>query len=116
VVVGDAKAPAGYEQLLEAGKGYVVLYPIAGGRRSGTLEEPDRDGELIYQVTCVGVSRDQAEWLADQVLGLLQGVEVQGYSVPRVALESDPGVRRNDEVSPPVYEATPRFRLMTTPA
>lgn len=107
--VGDAEAPAGKPP-------YVVVYPLPGGRASGTLGELDADAELLYQVTCVGTSRKQAEWLADATHVLLDGFDVEGRYIPRVALEMHAGVMRDDQQTPPVFWATPRYRVLTTPA
>lgn len=110
VAVGDAEAPSG------VAPPYCVVYPIPGGDTYGTLGAPNDDAELVYQVTCVGVSRKQAEWLADKALGLLAGLSITGRSVPVVSLDSAPGIQRDDTKSPPLFWAAPRFRLTTTPA
>ena len=94
---------------------YVVVYSIPGGRLFGTLDAPHDDGELVYQVSCVGSTREQAEWLVDKAMILLQGFDVGGRSVAFVTIDSNPGVRRDDDITPPVFLATPRFRITTTP-
>ncbi len=110
LTVGDAEAPVG------AAPPYAVVYPIAGGQTGGVLAAPDDDAELVVQVTCVGTSRKQAEWLEDKAMGLLTSLSVTGRSVPRVALDSFGGVFRDDAKSPPLYVAVPRFRIYSTPA
>jgi hypothetical protein len=109
VTVGDAEAPT-------VAPPHVALYQIDGGGLSGTLEDPNDDAELIYQATCTGVSREQTQWLVDKTFGLLAGVAITGRSVPLVQLEMMPGVKRDDNVSPPIFWATPRFRLFSTPS
>lgn len=113
LVVGRGEMPT-----LAAGadKKYCVVYSIPGGRLSGSLEDAEEDGELVYQVTCVGETNDQAEWVVDKVMALLDGIgPVQGRVIPRVALESMPGVFRDESIDPPLFVATPRFRIFTTP-
>lgn len=110
LTVGDARAPDGHAPP------YVVVYPIPGGRTSGTLDEPDADAELIYQVTCIGSTREQAQWLVDKVLGLLDTFDVADRYIPRVALEEHAGIQRDDQQTPPVFMAAPKFRVFTTPA
>lgn len=110
VTTGDAQAPTG------ASEKYAVVYAIPGGNAYGTLGARHDDAELIYQVTCVGKDRKQAEWVADKAMGLLAGFAVTGRSVPVVELESAPGIQRDDTKSPPLFYSTPRFRLFTTPA
>jgi hypothetical protein len=109
VTVGDAQAP-------NMAPPYVVVYQIAGGDTYGPLGAQNDDAELIYQVTCVGTSREQAQWLVDKTLGLLSGISVSGRSLPLVTVEMVPGIQRDDKVSPPVFWATPRFRLFSTPS
>lgn len=108
--VGDAVAP-------DDTPPYVVVYAIPGGTASGTLARPDDDAELVYQVTCVGLTRQQAEWLADKALTLLETpLSVSGRSIARVALDLHAGVSRDDSRTPPYFVAMPRFRLYSTPA
>lgn len=47
---------------------YMILYPIMGGTYWGApLTSPEDSMGLVYQVTCVGMREDQAQWLADEV-------------------------------------------------
>lgn len=110
LAVGDAVAP-------DQDPPYVVVYPIPGGSTTGTLATPDDDAILVYQVTCVGKTREQAEWLADKALILLEGnVAVTGRRVLRVSLDMHGGTQRDDQLTPPVFWSTPRFRIISTPA
>lgn len=95
---------------------YVVVYSIPGGRVSGTLANPHEDAEIVYQVTCVGSTREQAEWLADKSMTLLDGLSVAGRSIAFVDADGFPGTRRDTDVTPPVFVSTPRFTVTTTPA
>jgi len=112
LTVGDAVAPD------DTDPPYVVVYAIAGGGSTGTLARPDDDAFLVYQATCVGTSREQAEWLADKALELLgpDAVAVPGRRVCRVSLDMHGGIQRDDNVTPPVFWSAPRFRMTTTPA
>jgi hypothetical protein len=110
LAVGDAQAPTGAPP-------YVVVYPIAGGRTSGPLAAPNDDAEMVFQVTCVGVSREQAEWLENKVQTGLLGIgtiTVTGRSTPRIALDSFGGILRDDTTSQPLFMAVPRFRVYST--
>ena len=109
LVVGDAVAP-------DVDPPYAVVYPVPGGSTSGTLADPDDDAVFVYQVTCVGKSREQAEWIADKVLQLLQaGVTGPGRRVLRVSPDMHGGIQRDDQVTPPVFASFPRFRIISTP-
>lgn len=107
--VGDAEA--------ENAPPTMVVYDIPGGRSYGTVAAPNEDADLVYQVTCVGETREQAEWLADKAIStLLAGFTVTDRSIAQVDIDSFPGVRRDDTVSPNIFIATPRFRVTTTPS
>lgn len=107
LTVGDGEA--------EGAPPYVVVHSIPGGSAFGSLEEPHEDAELVYQVTCVGTTREQAEWLADRSMVLLDGVTVADRSIAFVELDTLPGSRRDTSVTPEVWLSTPRFRLKSTP-
>lgn len=111
LAVGDGIAPK------PPPKKYVVLYPIPGGRVLGTLAEPSADAELVYQVTCVGTSRQQVHWLVDVARdAVLGGITVAGRHIPYVKPEGgQPEVKRDEEQTPPIFYAPFRFRLMTLP-
>lgn len=116
LLVGDGTAPQdGGRQEDGSFVQYVVVYRIPGGSRSGNLDDPYGDAEFIYQVTCVGSSRRQAEWLADKAEVLLAGVTVTGRQIS-VAPHGNPGEAREDDVTPSIFYMTPRYRLRTTPA
>lgn len=99
---------------------YYVVYPIPGGRRGGTLANPHEDSDIVYQVTCVGETREQTEWLLDEVTEALLGWggsgAVPGRSITFVDISDHPGVRPDRSVTPPVYFATPRFTISSRPA
>lgn len=93
-----------------------AVYTIPGGRSYGSLESPNEDADLVYQVTCVGETREQAEWVADKATtALLGGLTVADRHVAQVDIDSFPGTRRDDTASPHVFISTPRFRVTTTP-
>lgn len=99
-------------------KPYRVLYPIIGGTFEGPLGCPSDDASLIYQVTCVGRDRPQCEWIVDNTNDLLveQPLTVAGRSIMRVWCDmAGGGARRDDTVQPPVFIATPRYRVESTP-
>jgi hypothetical protein len=103
---------------------YRIVYPVTGGifngEDLGTLGEPSDDASLIWQVTCVGATRPQCEAIVDNTNDLLveQAVSlvIAGRYVQRVWSDmAGGGARRDDEVQPPVFIATPRYRIQSTP-
>lgn len=115
VVVGDATAPTvdhgwvgtpGQSNFVP----YCVVYPLMQGF-DGSLGSPDNDSTLAWQVTCVGSTREQCDWVKAKVDSVVIGaqLDVAGRFVPRVYAEGGAGTRRDDTVQPPVFIATPRY-------
>lgn len=99
-------------------KRYCGVYPLAGGEFHGPLGCPDDDASLTWQVTCVGATRAQCEATVDRVNELLIGqpLVVAGRHISRVWADmAGGGARRDDTVQPPVFIATPRYRVESTP-
>lgn len=99
-------------------KPYAIVYPLTGGVFDGTLGNPDSDASLIWQVTCIGATREQCEWTVDTVNALLIGrpLAVAARLISRVWADmAGGGVRRDDAVQPAVYVATPRYRVESSP-
>lgn len=46
---------------------YGILYPVPGGDTWGSLSLPDAQGTSVYQVSCVGRTSEQGQWLQDLV-------------------------------------------------
>lgn len=97
---------------------YRIVYPVPGGVFDGPLGCPSDDASLIWQVTCVGATSDQCEWVVDNTNELLveQPLIVAGRFIQRVYLDMTGGVRRDDTVQEPVFIATPRYRIESTPS
>ena len=97
---------------------YRIVFPISGGVFDGPLGCPSDDASLTWQVTCVGATREQCEWVVDATHASLveQTLTVAGRSIDRVWSDmAGGGARRDDEVQPPVFIATPRYRADSTP-
>lgn len=112
LTVGDARAPAA------GGPPYVVLYPLGVRQVDGSVARPWDDAEMAWQTTCVGRTRAEAEWLARKVGEALDGaIAVQGRATLWLQPDVGGGVQREDTSgAPPLFIATPRWRLATTPA
>lgn len=109
--VGDAVAPA------DTTYPYAVLYPAGNAGLSGSVSAPHEDRPGLYQITCVGLTRDQAEKLADLLRPVPLGpLTITGRKVMQAALESSQAARRDDSSTPPVFYTADVYRLHTTPA
>jgi hypothetical protein len=94
--------------------GYAVVFRISG-RMSGTLGALHDDADLVFQVTCVGKTAEQADWVVDKAMTLLSGVTITGrYIIPFI--DEAGSVRRDDSGPDTLFYATPRFRLVSVPA
>jgi hypothetical protein len=114
--VGFAAAPAGALAAVQnkTGPDYLILWPLTTSR-DGTLGDPYTDAEPVYQITCVGRSAAGVRWLVDQIEPALLTVSVTGRAVIQITPEDGGQVRRDDDVEPPVFIATPRYRISTVP-
>lgn len=119
LLVGQAQAPDGGGWQEDGSfNNYVVIYSIPTSGSGGVLGDPQADVQLVYQITCVGESDEDAKWVVDKVIPamLAANLSVTGRKVALVKLEMSPGIRRDDDMQPPLFLATPRFRLWTTPS
>lgn len=114
--VGFAAAPEGALEAVQdrTGPDYMIAYPISSGR-DGSLGDPWADADFHYQITCVGRLADGVRYLAGQLEAALAGVSITGRSVLQVEVTDDGAVRPDNDVTPPVFIATPRVRLSTVP-
>lgn len=116
--VGFAQAPAGV--LGTNGvptEDYLVLYPIGGGQRDGTLNDPYDEAGFVYQTTVVGRMPEGVRWLTGQIEEALLGVTVAGRVISQVIPEDLEGVFADRDVGPPhPFYSTPRWRLRSVPA
>lgn len=121
--VGDSHTPAsgGWQGVPGASPhlSYIVLYPINHNRQGPDASIADRgtDPQLRYQTTCVGIDRRSAERAADLAAGvLLNGIplDIPGRSTVLLIHESSQGVQRDEDVNPPLFYVTDRWRLDTS--
>lgn len=52
---------------------YGIVYPINDGRYWGGLGAPEANAAFVFQVTSVGATSDQCEWLSDRVRSVILG-------------------------------------------
>lgn len=96
---------------------YAVLYPAGPGRLDGPLGDQHADADSLAQLTCVGGTRDSAEWLADKLRPVLLGpLTIAGRRLMQSWIETSQPIRRDDDVTPPLFLAVEQARYLTTPA
>lgn len=65
---------------------YLVVYPLYAPRGEGSLAKAEEDRDFVYQVTSVGITREQVAWMASKVEELwLYGA---APAIPDLAVES----------------------------
>jgi len=122
LVVGDGEKPdAGGWQGSPGSStfvGYVVVHPIPGGTTDGTLEAPEERAEALYQLSAVGATRQQAEFIADRTreVMLQWPLVIAGRVVDLVSTDTLGGAVRDDAGQPPLYQVADRYRITTEPA
>lgn len=116
--VGFGAAPADALQNLlnqaNPGPDYLILYPVTD-RRSGTLRDPYEDIASEYQVTIVGRMAEGVRWLIPRVEAALKAMVIPGRAVVTFVPVTGGGVRPDLTTTPPVFIATPSWRVWSTP-
>lgn len=114
--VGFGAAPDGALDGVQGrtGPDYMILFPL-NASRDGSLADPWMDVDLNYQITCVGRLAAGVRWLQDQIEAALLTVTIAGRAVTQVVPEEGGQVRTDFDIEPPVYTATPRYRITTVP-
>lgn len=122
LAIGDAQRPdgAGFpgDDTTAAFVPYAVLYPGVTIDIDGSEADPNADTVDEYQVTGVGVTRAQAQFVLDRCrTAMLQSVlVVPGRHVNLVELSQSREVDRDDDVVPPLFYGVDLYSINTTPA
>lgn len=103
--IGDAGEPS------DTSTPYAIVYPLTDEPHEGPLNDPTQVVDDAFQVTCVGVSRREAQWMQKEVRDALLGwtPTVAGFGTFPVHLLSGSGVARDTAVSPPLFITSDRF-------
>lgn len=98
---------------------YSVLYPVGSTSDGPPFGDASADARVVYQVTSVAVTAEQAEWMADKVragmlartaLGYTYPIAASGYVVMSRELDKEEGV----SVAGGVYSYVQRFAIEIT--
>lgn len=126
--VGDAVVPAGSMWIGQPNAPgatfvpYTVLAALTASNSAGPLSAPQADWRIPYLVQCFGVSRAQAELLADHVRQLLVDLRktvltlgAVDYTIQQVWVDSLGGLNRVDTTDPPHYGQQDTVTVWVTP-
>jgi hypothetical protein len=108
--IGRAEAPS--DRTLP----YAVVYPLNEADDpdvNGTLSDAHETTVFEWQVTSVGGTAEQAEWMQHQVRSALLGWEptVAGVSFGKVERSGGQGTRRDDGTQPAQFFAVDTFTV-----
>jgi hypothetical protein len=116
--VGDGVAPRDPDKT-EQDPPYAVLYPIPGGFFDGPLNDSQADVVLHYQITAVGITRQQAQVVIDICRDLFKK---ENLTIPNRRVRDvrhmfpSGGIIRDDDLPNPLFYGYDRYELDTTPA
>jgi hypothetical protein len=95
---------------------FVVLYPDPGTAVRASLGDDRTYFTGVVQLTCVGLTAEQALNVADRAAAALApALGVGGRTAWKPEHLDGQPVRRDDDVVPPVFYAISRYRLRSTP-
>jgi hypothetical protein len=100
--VGQAISPGGETP-------YMVLFPLPDESHGGSLTDPHQFVTQLFQVTCVGKTMEEAEWMQHEARTALVGFTPAVDDATPIELDLGSGVRRDDDG--PVFFTTDRFRI-----
>jgi hypothetical protein len=113
LTVGDAIAPD-----TTATQKWAVVYGGGVGLLDGTMRDERSNASPIIQVTSVGTTAEQSEWVADTVRRTLLArpitLAVANRRVLFVSVNASQPTRRDDDVHPPLYYGVDLYKVATT--
>lgn len=117
IQVGDAVAP-------DCPKPYIVVSSVSSPRYTGPLSDTEADSNDRIQFTCIGDTREQADWARDKLRAALTTAALDAEFVTasadrrtlRVILDIPRGVQRDDRGLPePIFSGIDQYMIETTP-
>lgn len=118
IEIGDGEMPRGADKS-ETDPPYAALYPLIGGQFDGPLSDSQADVTLLYQITAVGQTRQQAQVIIDITRAIMQreNLSITGRAVRDIRLVTpNSGLVRDDDLPNPLFYAYDRYEVDTTPA
>jgi hypothetical protein len=98
---------------------WAVVYGGGVGLLDGTLRDERSDASPVIQVTSVGTTAEQSEWVADTVRRTLLArpvtLAVSHRRVLSISVQASQPTRRDDDVHPPLFYGVDLYRISTTP-
>lgn len=110
--IGDGVAPA------DGTLPYAVVTPLADGDYDGPMNDWQADVAMEWQVTSVGATRSQAQWMQDKCRDAMlnAAITVPSRAVMKAELAGGGFVERDDDFQPPLFYAVDIFSVLVTPS
>ncbi len=118
IIIGDGVAPRQVDKT-EMEAPYAVLYSLLGGDFDGPISDNQADVSLLYQVTAVGKTRQQAQVVADIIRAVFkrENLTIINRVVRDIRLTTpNSGVVRDDDLPNPLFYSYDRYEVDTTPS
>lgn len=98
---------------------YAIVYPMTSGMGDGSYADPEEDRELLYQLTCVGETPQQARWMSDKVRRAILGRNSSGAYLYTMTLTGVNVQRRSSDMlgsilpsGADLYQIADTYRLL----
>jgi len=101
--VGQARRPE------SAVAPYMVLYPLPDSSNEGSISDPHQIAIQLFQVTCVGDTMAEAQWMQAKAREALLGITPSFTGATPIELDLGSGVRRDPDGV--VFHTTDRFTI-----
>jgi hypothetical protein len=99
---------------------HCVVWPGAGFEMPTNLALPIGDLRLSFQLTAIGTTAEQAQWVSDTARVAINKVTpapIADYTFwPIYAEPASQPVRRDDQVEPPLFVSTSRWVIRSQPS
>ena len=117
--IGDGAAPD--DIVIPDGLPYAVVQPLPDFDREASFAELMTEGDIVHsvQITSVGETRKQAQWMSDRIRESFIAANLTGWTGRKITLvELDDGneVERDDDLQPPLFYGLDDFLVYSTPA
>jgi hypothetical protein len=98
---------------------YAVVYPLdedGDPTEVGTLADAHESTWFTFRVSSFGTTGEQVLWLQPKVRAALLGWKptVAGISLGRIERDGGFGLRKDDDVQPPIFDVADDFRVFAS--
>ena len=85
----------------------MILFPLDNVWWFFQMDDSFTEANMMFQLTCVGVSWQQSVWLCEQAMDVILSIETE--NIKRIRPHTTPQPQLDDAVTPPVWFAPTRW-------